>query len=235
MKKTLSLLKQIKNIKDGFHLNSKYWQDWKKSLPALPLNLKEVAIGMILGDACMYKKSNEALIKFEQGYLQKELLFYLFDLFKLYCFMEKPGERLNLRGERAGLIKSYWFKTFSHFSFTEIWNLFYNEFGVKVIKTGLILNHLTPLGLAFWIMCDGSLDKNKKTLILHTQSFTKAENYLLSRELNQKFGFNSKVIEHKDKYWVIRFDIKDASLIHDLIKSHMIASMEYKLPEKSRD
>ena len=42
---------------------------------------------MILSDACMYKVSKHALIKFEQGYLQEEFLFHLFSLFKEYCFM----------------------------------------------------------------------------------------------------------------------------------------------------
>jgi len=47
---------------------------------------------MILSDACMYKVSNHALIKFEQVYLQEEFLFHLF--FKKYCFMIEPGKRI---------------------------------------------------------------------------------------------------------------------------------------------
>jgi hypothetical protein len=49
-------------------------------------------------------------------------------------------------------------------------------------------------------MGDGSLNKDKKTLILHTQSYTKIENLILSKELNEKFGLRSEVIEHKKKY-----------------------------------
>jgi hypothetical protein len=66
MKKNLVLFnkKEIRNIKNGYHLNSKYWQEWKNKLPSVPLELREIAIGMILGDACMYKKSKNALIKF---------------------------------------------------------------------------------------------------------------------------------------------------------------------------
>jgi LAGLIDADG DNA endonuclease family len=89
-------------------------------LPSLPTDLIEIAIGMILSDACMYKVSKEAIIKFEQGYLQEEFIFHLFNLFKLYCFMTEPGKRITLYGPRKGLIKSFWFKTFSHVSFTEI-------------------------------------------------------------------------------------------------------------------
>jgi hypothetical protein len=55
----------------------------------------------------MYKVSKEALIKFEQGYKQEEFLRHLFDIFKLYCFMEEPGIRITLHGERKGLTKSF--------------------------------------------------------------------------------------------------------------------------------
>jgi hypothetical protein len=202
-KKTLITSKEIRNYRDGFHLNSKHWQDWKDKLPPLPIELKEIAIGMILSDACMYKKSKHALIKFEQGYLQSEFLLHLFSIFKLYCFMIEPGKRITLTGTRKGLTKSLWFKTFSHYSFTEIWNLFYIYLVpkyVKKIKEGLILNHLTASGLAYWIMGDGSLQKDRKTMILHTQSYTKTENIILSRELNEKFSFESEVISHKQKY-----------------------------------
>ena len=79
--------------------------------------------------------------------------------------MDEPGKRLDLYGERKGLIKSFWFKTFSFYSLDEIWNLFYiksNDKAIKTIQEGLILNHLTERGLAYWIMGDGSLNKDKK-------------------------------------------------------------------------
>lgn len=88
-------LKQINNQRDGFHLNSKYWQDWKSRLPALSSEIQEIAIGMLLSDACMYKKSKHPLIKFEQGYLQKEFLYNLFSIFKPNCFMLEPGQRIT--------------------------------------------------------------------------------------------------------------------------------------------
>jgi len=72
----------------------------------------EVAVGMVLSDACMYKVSTHALIKFEQGYLQEQFLHHLFEIFKPYCFMDAPGRRIDLTGPRKGLTKSLWFKSF---------------------------------------------------------------------------------------------------------------------------
>lgn len=233
MKKNIILLKEIKNHKDGHHLNSKFWQEWKKNVPSIPTILWEISIGMVLSDGSISKKSNNAVIKFEQGYNQKDFLYHLFDIYKDYCFMTNPGERLELRGDRKGLIKSFWFKTFSHQSFTDIFNLFYvNENGknIKKVQKGLVKDKLTSLGLAYWIMGDGSLQNDKKTMILHTQSFTYDENLVLSNELNEKFGFSSEVILHKKIYWVIKIPSSDALLLYSLIKDFIHSSMKYKLP-----
>jgi hypothetical protein len=79
-------------------------------------------------------------------------------------------------------------------------------------------------------MGDGSLQKDNKTMILHTQSYNEKENHILSNELNEKFGFQTKVIPHKNIYFVIKFNISDASVLNNLIKPYFIPSMEYKLP-----
>lgn len=220
--------KSINNMRDGHHLSSRYWQQYKNSLPMLPQHLHNVAVGMVLGDAGMFKVSKHAGIKFEQGYAQQAFLHHLFDLFSTYCFMLKPGVRLELTGTRKGLMKSLWFKTFSHTSFTNIWELFYLD-GVKVIQPGLVLKHVDSVALAYWIMCDGSLDGN--TMIIHSQSFTAAENIILSTEINEKFVLHSEVISHKGKYSVIRIPSADIAVLRDIIKPHMIPTMMYKLPK----
>jgi hypothetical protein len=75
-------------------------------------------------------------------------------------------------------------------------------------------------------------------MILHTQSFTgsalappKIENLILSNELNIKFSFSTKVIPHKEKYWVIKFNSLDAVHLKYLIESNMHSSMKYKIPK----
>lgn len=79
-------------------------------------------------------------------------------------------------------------------------------------------------------MSDGSLQKGNKEMIIHSQSFTKEDNELLSNELNVKFGFSSTVISHKDIYWVIKIPSSDAALLHKLISPHMIPYFKYKVP-----
>lgn len=208
--------KFIKNMRDGYHLNSKYWQDWKKNLPKIQPHdfLFQLRMGMVLSDAGMSRVSREALMKFEQGENQKEFLFHLFEMCKMYRFITAPGIRYHIHGQKKGTIKSYWFKTFRHESFSNIWDLFYIN-NKKVIQKGLILNHLNEIGLAYWVMGDGSLHREGRTLTLNTQGFSLEENQILSRELNEKFGFHTKVIKHKDTMNVIQFRAKDGNKLHD--------------------
>ena len=236
-------MKKITNTRNGYHFNSKYWQDWKARtrLPMIDSKLFQLILGMVLSDATMYRVSHEALVKFEQGGRspdQKEFLFHLFQECKEYCFMTEPGIRKHIHGAKQGEVKSYWFKTFSHKSFAVICDLFYDTSNGVIKKTikapeggGTILTHLNVVGLAYWVIGDGSLHREGRVLTLHTQGFSHDENKMISEELNLKFGFKSKVVKHKNKF-VVQFTTSDANKLHDLIKPHLIPTMQYKLPRK---
>lgn len=72
------------------------------------------------------------------------------------------------------------------------------------------------------VIGDGSLHREGRVLTLHTQGYSEIENNLLSRELNEKFLFNTRVLKHKN----------NANKIHDIIKENIISSIIYKLPRK---
>lgn len=88
-------MKKINNTRNGYHFNSKYWQNWKKQLPFIDSSLFQMILGIVLSDATIYYISKEALIKFEQGVNQKEFLYHLFDRCKIYCFIIEPGKRYD--------------------------------------------------------------------------------------------------------------------------------------------
>ncbi len=139
-------------------------------------------------------------------------------------------------------LKSYWFKTFSFPDFTKLYKIFYEKnkkIGnkrVKSFKKGIITDYLTPAGFAYWIMCDGSLQNNGKTLQLHSQSFTFEENQQLRYyfiipldELNKKFKLHSYVIPHKTIYYIIEIPNRDYQLLYELVNQFMIPSLMYKI------
>ena len=81
-------------------------------------------------------------------------------------------------------------------------------------------------------MGDGSLQKDKKSMVLHTQCWSQELNECLSSELNEKFNLNTRVIPHKNKYHVIFIPSKDNIKLHNLINEHMLKPLfEYKIPK----
>lgn len=90
----------------------------------------------------------------------------------------------------------------------------------------MLSEHLTELGLAYWIMCDSSLQKEKSCLIIHTQSFTEDENRIAVEEINQKWGLECQVIPHRRNHWVIKSHPKDKAILHHLLKPYLIDSMQ---------
>lgn len=68
--------------KNGKHILTKYWQDWKLNQPDLTSYQLSILIGMILSDACIINTGKYPYIKFEQGFDQKEFVENIFDIFK---------------------------------------------------------------------------------------------------------------------------------------------------------
>lgn len=76
-------------------------------------------------------------------------------------------------------------------------NLFYNSINLKIVPSN-IQNLLTPIGLAYWIMDDGSLQN--KGLHLNTYGFNTEDIFNLKITLENMFGKNSlKCSIHKHK------------------------------------
>lgn len=217
----------MKNYKEGYYLNPKYDQDFffkkKREVSDLSPELYQILFGMILGNASVYLKGKNALIKFEQSYKNRIFLEHLFNLFKDYVHMEEPGIRLN---DDNTIIKGFWFKTFPFYSFTSFWHLCY-EGDRKTIAPGVLKISLTARGLAYWIMCDGCLEG--KTMYINTAKFKKEEVEIISQELNEIFGFTSIVKKYKEKYWIIKIPYNNFNRLYYLINPYIIPSLRYKI------
>jgi hypothetical protein len=84
-------------------------------------------------------------------------------------------ESISVIKETGNIRTGLSFATLTFPCFNEFYDLFYLN-GVKVVPSN-IDELLTPLGLAYWIMCDGSFTGSG--VRLNTQSFTLSELELL--------------------------------------------------------
>lgn len=59
----------------------------------LPNNLLEIAVGLLLGDATLYRTKTEgAYMKFEQSYLNKEYVEFVLTIFEAWTFLNFPAQ-----------------------------------------------------------------------------------------------------------------------------------------------
>jgi len=134
--------------------------------------------------------------------------------------MEGPGQR---RGLASLKITCFWFKTGDHYSIKMVKELY-----PKI--SFLLKDSLTRVGLAYWVMCDGSLQKCQRVSIILTQGFTLSENNLAVKELNEEWGLNCTVIPHKERYWVIKTGANDVMCLQSILNPYLLPSMRSLLP-----
>jgi hypothetical protein len=194
-------------------------------------DLHEVMIGLILGDLCIRKvfRGINARLQFEQGLIHEAYIIHLYELFKDYCNLGlKYSDRKP--DSRTGKIYSrVIFQTYSLPCFNNIYDLFYVN-GEKRIPLN-IGELLTPVGLAYWAMDDGS--KHENGFHLNTDSYTLSEVELLIKVLKENFDLNCTSHKRSKDRYRIYIKVDSMNKFRSLVTPHFHSSMMYKLKVKS--
>jgi hypothetical protein len=214
MKTTISSLSKVRRFTKQERLQSK-----------LSAELKDMLIGLALGDLNIERPTlnGNARLRFAQGLVHEGYLFHLFEKVEPYC-SAMPYLPKTLDNRSGKFYPSVRFNTCTFACFNELFELFYPE-GKKVIPQS-IGDLLTPAGLAYFIMDDGSWTGHGVTLA--TNSFTKADVELLSKVLENKFNLISTVRKDKNVH-LIYISAKSVPLLRSMIKDFMHPTMLYKL------
>lgn len=217
------------NTVGSFTEVSKFWQrKWVHIKDSLILTKiqRSVLIGSILGDGTMQLGQGgiNANFKTEQGLVQKEYVWWKYEIFKPWVFTgPKLSYRYRASGERYA--KSYWFRTVRHPYLTDFYKRFYKS-GKKIVPLN-IAEDLSPLALAVWIMDDGSLNNNR--IDISTYSFTLSEVNLLIEALKLKYNLIGQYYRDRDKGYRMYFKLGETRKLVHLIKTHMVPVMNYKI------
>nr|QVG61568.1 hypothetical protein [Rhizoctonia sp.] len=209
-------------------IKSKRLTNLERSQYTLSDELKQILVGLLLGDLCSQKQSNSLnpRLIFSQGLVHKDYIFHLYELFKGYCSVA-PKISDRLPDKRTGKIYTrVQFLTYSLPCFNELYNLFYPE-GVKVVPSN-IFELLTPLGLAYFISDDGTFSKSNQIIKLCTEGFTESGVDLLIQVLENKFNLECRKEKRGKGFRIV---IKNNSLgkLRNLVQPHMHNAMLYKL------
>ena len=160
----------------------------------LPYFIKSVMVGLLLSDGYINfygKRSKNGSLGLTQSLAHSGYLYFVFNILAHYC------PRYPIFNERFGKpIFNLEIFTRSMLCITELHNKFYVE-KIKVIKPS-IYNDLTPVGLAHWIMGDGTF--NAITLLLCTDSYTIKEVVLLINVLIIKYDIHCTIRYYNQRY-----------------------------------
>lgn len=231
MKKTKILKTEI----IGLGPNSSKIKEYKNNLLNLTKVQWETAIGLMLGDASLQTQNGGKTyrIKFEWGNLNKNYAFHIYELFNEWILSE-PHKKSRF-SPKGNLVINWGFQTFSHKAFNPLAELFLIQNKKSILeRENLIIDNLTPRGLAYWWMDDGGkLDYNKnsknKSVVFNTQSFSTFEVEQLSNLLSNKFKLVCEIRSNKGKKVIV---IKNSSYqtLYNLIDPYLVQEMRYKLP-----
>ena len=121
----------------------------------LSADLKNILVGLALGDLNIEKPSRtgNARLRFAQSLAHEEYLLHLFEKVKPYC-TAAPYLPKTLHNVTGKFYPSIRFNSCTFACFNELYELFYPE-GKKILPLN-IGELLTPAGLAYFVLVDGS-------------------------------------------------------------------------------
>lgn len=205
---------------------------YERTLINIPNNIGEVLVGILLSDGHIARRSvtsNPRFIFSQSGKMDKRPYFYLvYNLFKLYCnknynyYIKTWIDKVSHQE-----YTSISFTTMQIPCFIEYHNTWYIE-GKKIVPAN-IMELLTPIGLAHWIMGDGS--RQNRGLHLSVYAFTLNEVQLLINVLKTKFGIKCSIHKLSSIGGKPRIYIWEESMIQlrSLVDDYIIPSMKYKI------
>lgn len=187
-----------------------------------------VLIGIMLGDAWIIVRGQivlSARLGFAQSIIHREFFNAVFTVFSSFCTIGYvPHAKAFVRTGYTAVTNSLTFITMQLPCFLPFHNMFYVD--NKKIVPFAIYDLLTEVGLAFWIMSDGS--RQGIGLHLNVYSFDLESVNRLLHVLRVKFDLTCTIHKHKAGP---RIYIHKRSIPHlrSLVTSHMVPNIVYKL------
>lgn len=191
-------------------------------------NLKDIIIGLLLGDGHISRRSdtgNSRLVYTQSLTVHLEYFNHVFSLFHPIFFVENYiiQRRKSRRGSKEFYAVSFTTMQLPCFNFFK--EIFYKN-NLKIVPLN-IYHLLTPIGLAFWIMDDGS--KQGSGLHLSVYAFSNEDVDRLMFTLQDKFNLKCSIHYNRDNKPRIYIFKESMDTLRSLVRPYFINEMLYKL------
>ena len=195
-------------------------------------NLHSILIGLMLGDAGIYKSSMKSNSRLEMSFGTKYKQ-YAENIENLFIdYIKNPIKQAEIKVDNKIYI-NYRLKTKTLPLFNVYHNMFYvlntdtNKF-VKVVPND-IENLMNPIVLAYLIQGDGNFDKGRNRVRIYTNSYTKEEVKNLSLAINENLNIYSSILHDRKDQWIITIGAKQLDKLRKLLIPYFCKSMLYRI------
>lgn len=204
---------------------------------SLPLPLHNLVIGLLLGDAGVYRttKSPTSNSRLEFSFGQHRILFakWIESMFEAY--IQTSLKHLYVSSVSGGdkVHKSFRLKTLSLPLFNFYRDLFYvwdealGKF-VKIIPSNII-DLLSPAALAAFVMGDGNYQPDANTIRIYTNGFTHADVILLAEGITMKYGIIVGVRHDRKQQYILAIGSLQIDKFRSLVLPYMEPSMLHRI------
>ncbi len=185
---------------------------------------KTVAVGTILGDACLSSNwsSTNYRLQIRQSKIQEAYVLWKYEVFKDFVLTPPQHDART---------QSVWFRTISHPDISELHKRFYRD-GKKVIPTDIAELVGNSLTMAIWFMDDGNILRSATQRVrgyhLNTQSFTTDENLTLCKAIEKRWAVTCS-IQLNHGYPRLYIGSKYHKVFADIVRPHILPILQYKI------
>ena len=208
-------------------MRSRSIEDYKQTLQLSSMQ-REVLVGLLLGDGCLetQNRGHTYRLKVEQSARQEAYVDHLYSVFRDWV-LTPPGTR-SKRASNGSVTINLAFQTVSHSAFRFYAQQFYADGRKRVPE--LIHHWLTPRGLSYWFMDDGSRKSSQsKGVILNTHCFTALDVARLACSLSDLFGLQVTPRQQSDGMQLY-VSGRSFEIFSAIVEAYVIPEMRYKLP-----
>ena len=186
-------------------------------------------VGILLGDAHIVRRSstsNSRLVYAQTAIAHKEYFDYVLSFFLPFCAKYYiPQSRIVIDNRTKKTYSAISFTTMQLPCFNVFREMFY-ELSIKRVPHN-IYELLTPRGLAFWLMDDGS--KHGNGMHIGVYAFTNTDVDKLMWTLQDKFNIKCSIHYNRDRKPRIYIFKESMNTLITLVKPFFIKEMLYKL------
>ncbi len=188
----------------------------------------DLIVGSVLGDASIRQREVNCNFRITHSKKQRVYLEWKYNLLKEFTKLGILSRKKEIQGKKLEVV---YFDTNTHYVFNYYRRSFYKN-GRKAI-TKEVLSLLNPRSLAIWICDDGCYAGKQDYIMLSTHCFTLEEHKLMKQYFEEVWSVSPTIGFQDNKYYYLRFKVKDTKRLISIIKPFIPKGMEYKIGEEN--